>query len=338
MTPNSLRAAGLDSLLKQSTLPQNVKAAITGAFPSRESAERIMGNVVFLIRLLGAELELGGVESITIADEYHQAIASVDRGFKPPALTATNDPFGAAHAVAIPVLREGALKTCIVLRSDMAWALDDSNHELYSRSLHLLAHESAHAHDNEVRRRSFPEIGTRSRRDWKEENLYKIADKCWVEYIASRLSARWGIRTYCTELEQPLCETLSMAMERAVESIHGYRFHRNATLVEDEIRNSFGKILVRSSYLVGHVHGLGRTVSEMASQYHKLIQETAWFLPIFERYETNLKEMYGSFGGWSGREVFSLLIDTCEALLNAGGMQYIKQSTGDYSMKLGFGS
>jgi len=329
---DSYRAAFKD-LLKSSTLPQNVKVAISGSYPSRETAQRILESVVFFMRLYGTQLDLSGLDSVTIADDYHENLAKIDRGFQ--AQSPTCDAFGTDYARAVPVARDGVVKTYIVLKSELAWALDDPDHEMYSRAMHLLAHESAHAHDNEVQRRTLPDIGSPTGKGSKDEYPFSTARTCWMEYIASRLSAQWGIRTYCGELEPHLCEMLSSAKEKAEESIHGYRFHGNQKLAEGEIRNAFGKILVRSAYLVGHAHGLGKTVAEMAPQFSKLINEKAWFSPIFERYESSLREMHSTYGSWTGVEVFSPIVGTCEALLGVGGLQYIRQSNGDYAIKLG---
>ena len=332
---DSYRAAFKD-LLKTSTLPRNVKVTISGAYPSQETAQRILESVVFFIRLFGTQLDLSGLESVTIADDYHETLAKLDRGIKALSPIPTNDAFGTGYAMAVPVLRDGTVKTSIVLRSELAWALDDPDHEMYSRAMHLLAHESAHAHDNEVLRRTLPEFAKPTGKDSKDEYLLSTAHTCWMEYIASRLSAQWGIRTYCGEIEPRLCEMLSAAKEKADESIHGYRFHRNQKLAEGEIRNIFGKILIRSSYLVGHVHGLGKSVAEMAPQYCKLINEKAWFSPIFEQYESNLREMHSTYGKWTSIDAFGPLATTCEATLNAGGLRYVKQPNKGYAITFGF--
>ncbi|WP_109485375.1 hypothetical protein [Occallatibacter savannae] len=324
---DSYRAAFKDQL-KKSTLPQNVKVTISGAYPSQETAQRILETVVFFMRLYGTQLDLSGLDSIAIADDYHETLAKLDRGFKAPALVPSNDAFGTGYAMAVPVLRDGAVKTCIVLRSELGWALDDPDHEMHSRGMHILAHEAAHAHDNEVLRRTVPGFVTRSGNNSKDEFLLATAHTCWMEYIASRLSAQWSIRTYCGELEPRLCDMLSSAKEKAEDSIHGYRFHRNQKLAEGDIQNIFGKILIRSAYLVGHVHGLGKTVIDMAPHYCKLINEQTWFSPIFERYESNLREMHSTYGSWTSVDVFSPLVGTCEDLLSAGGMRYVTAQVG----------
>jgi hypothetical protein len=109
-------------------------------------------------------------------------------------------------------------------------------------------------------------------------------------------------------------------------------------LAEGEIRNIFGKILIRSSYLVGHVHGLGKTVAEMAPQYDKLINEKEWFSPIFELHHSNLREMHSTYGKSTSMDVFGRLATICEATLNSGGLHYVKQSDGESLVKFQFTS
>jgi hypothetical protein len=67
-----------------------------------------------------------------------------------------------------------------------------------------------------------------------------------------------------------------------------------------------------------------------------MVTETPWFKPIFERYESNLKEMKATYGHWIGLQVFTPLMETCEAMLNAGGMTYVKQADGNYFIGLDY--
>ena len=97
----------------------------------------------------------------------------------------------------------------------------------------------------------------------------------------------------------------------------------------------YGTLLVRTSYLVGHIHGLDATVEEKAPVFHSLVNQTPWFEPIFERYEENLRGLYQGYAdSWHDIQVFEPLKLTFEALLNAGGMYYRRLPTGDYFIGL----
>lgn len=331
---DQLNKAGIDALLQKSSLPSNVKMRISGSYQTEEAAQHVLRNVTFFLRVFGAYLNLAGVESVSIADDHNAALAAIHKGDGVLALAPSNDEFGTGFAVTAPVLRDGVLKSSIVFSSRLIQVLNDPLHEKRRHAIHVLAHESAHAHDLEVLRQSFPDSGKQCNLDWKAQCLSQLANVCWSEYIASHLSSRWGTDDYCAEFEHQLCKTLANAMEKGSACIHDFRFHRNGRKTEAEIRNIFGRLLTRAAYLIGHIHGRGKTVAEMAPRYYRSVQETPWFKPVFERYEANLKDMHATYGSWTSLDVFQPLLDTCEALMNAAGLQYIQLADGSYSIAL----
>src|ERR1035438_9556181 len=136
-------------MLEKSTLSSQLDAAVDGSYPSEEEARKVGETVLFFLKVFGAFLQLDGLEVVTVADDYNAALAKIERGFETNApLTPTNDEFGTGTAMAVPVLRNGAIKTHIVMYSGLARALTLPDHELYPLSVHLLAHETAHAHDH----------------------------------------------------------------------------------------------------------------------------------------------------------------------------------------------
>lgn len=130
---------------------------------------------------------------------------------------------------------------------------------------------------------------------------------------------------------------LSTARDRGRACIFGHNvMHGNTTESEAKMRNIYGGFLTRLSYLVGHLHGIEATIEEETPKLHKLIQETKWFTPILERYESNLSALAETHEKWTGIEVFNPLMDTCEAMLNTGGMRYVKLPTGNYWVGLSY--
>jgi hypothetical protein len=191
-------------------------------------------------------------------------------------------------------------------------------------AIHTIAHEAGHAHDHEIESRNLPGVYGSYIRDYKEGRLFLLAHKCWTEYIASHLSSRWGTDDYCKGYSDMLCSMLLSARERGNTALDRYRSHRDILRVESEVIEAYGLLLDRASYLVGHIHVLGKTVEEMAPDIFKLVNETAWFKPIFEQYEANIRALHESYAAWSGIEAFEPLKKTFESLLNAGGMFYYR--------------
>lgn len=131
-----------------------------------------------------------------------------------------------------------------------------------------------------------------------------------------------------------LCSMLSTARERGNTALDLYGEHRDIMKAEGELVDAYAALLTRASYLVGHVHGLGRTVEESAPEFYQLVNETPWFRPDFEQYEANMKVLYDNYGKWPGIEVFEPLKLTFETVLNAGGMFYYRAPDGTWMIGL----
>ena len=322
--------ADFTALLEKTTLSKDIRVIVNGGYESEDEAKDVWATSLLFFRWFGTVLGLEGLEAVTIDDDYAGALTRVERGFATSqTLTATSDDFGNGLAMAVPVLRNGHLKTHIVLHSNLLRVLVLPQNEMHGVAIHTLAHEAGHAHDHEVESRNLPGVYGSYIPDYKEGRLFLLAHKCWTEYIASHLSSRWGTGDYCKSYSDMLCTMLSNARERGNAALDRYREHRDILKVEREVIDAYALLLDRGSYLVGHIHGLGNSVAEMAPEFLMLVNETAWFKPIFERYEANVRTLHESYGKWSGIEVFEPLKQTFESLLNAGGMFYYRTMMDD---------
>jgi hypothetical protein len=323
-------------MLEKSTLPPDIGIHVDGRYQSEDELREVWQTTLGFLKFFGISLRLDGLEAITIADDYSGALAQVERGFETTQpLTPSKDTFGTGFAMAVPVLRDGCLKTHIVLDSAISRAIVKPDCEVYQEAIHTLAHEAAHAHDHQLESCAFPNLyGTRIY-DHRDGRLFSLAHMCWNEYIACRLSADWGSETYCKNYSDSLCEMLSTARKRGDECFDRYSGPAEIQRTENELVEVYGTLLVRTSYLVGHVHGLNATVMERAPEFYSLVNQTPWFKPIFERYEENVRGLYQGYAdSWHDIQVFEPLKLTFEAVLNAGGMFYQRFPTGDYFIGL----
>jgi hypothetical protein len=106
----------VEELLKRpSSLPQ-IAATMRGF--SKEEEARDLANVVFgYLRVFGTYLDLERLEAVTIAFDYADALAQIDRGSVKPVLTPTHDGLAVGVAIAAPVFRDGRPCSHLVLRS-----------------------------------------------------------------------------------------------------------------------------------------------------------------------------------------------------------------------------
>ena len=324
-----------EELLKTSTLPADLHMKVSGPFSSEAEARELSDTALAFLRLFGTFLNLEGLDGVTIADDYSGALAEIDRGFQTSkAPSPTRDGSGYGFAMSLPVIRDGVLKTHIVLECQPLRPLVDAYNPLYKAAVHALCHEAAHSHDHLIQSRAFPGLYGTQVPDYRDGRLLNLAIFCWDEYIASRLSAPWGTPDYCKRYEDGICSILETAPERGNAAIMEFYSHRNIDRTVAELEGIYGAVLTRASYLVGHVHGLEKTFGEAAPRLFDQIEQTAWFKPMFDGYTSNILELYETYGQWSGVEVLEPLKSSFEALLNAGGMFFRKRPDGRYTVDL----
>lgn len=306
-------------ILKTSTLPIDLHGTVSGSFGSEAEARELWDTMFAFLQVFGASLNLEGLDAVTVADDYVSALAGIDRGFvTTQAPSPTRDEFGAGFAMSVPVIREGVLKTHIVLDSRLMRPLLDPQSQFYGVAVHTLCHEAAHAHDHLIQSRAFPGLYGTSIPDYRDGVLLNLAFGCWDEYIASRLSATWGPPDYCNQYEDAICSMLETARQRGNAVIDQFSSHNDIGKSAAELVGIYGALFTRASYLVGHIDGLSQTLEEQAPRLFAMIQRMAWFTPLWSGYIRCLSDLHEGYGQWSEVGVFEPLKKQFEVLLNAG--------------------
>jgi len=322
-------------LLKTSTLPDDLKSSVSGRFNSEVEAQELWESAYVWLKVFGTHLNLEELDGVTAADDYSAALAGVDRGFHVSgAPQPTQDEFGAGFAMTLPVIRDGAMKSHIVLHAGFFRMLVDTDAEFHKEAVHTLCHEAAHAHDHLMQSRAFPGLYGTQIPDYRDGVLFNLAIGCWGEYIASRLSASWATPDYCEKYETAICSMLRSARVRGNSVLDNFSSPGEIERTVNELVGVYGVLLTRSSYLVGQIHGENRTIEDAAPILDALVRHTHWFSPLFNEYVSCLSELYAEYGHWSGTEVFDPLKKLFERVLNAGGMYFRLLPDGTYYVGL----
>jgi hypothetical protein len=304
-----------------STVPPGLDICLRG-FADQNEAQSVGRLVGDGLRLLGQSLNLGGLEGVIVAHDYDEALASIDRGTETSApLTRTNDDRATGMAMAPAVLRNGVVKHYIVLEANLAKCLIRSpDDQLFHMAVYTLAHEASHVHDVTARDRAYPGVIMRERVPTrKEEILISIADACWAEYAASRLSACFSpeqIKSY----EETFCGSLSQARARANACIRSYRRHGNHDQILREVSGEYGSLLKYASYLLGHAAGLQANLGDIAPLSVQTIERENYFKPVFESLRQALEEQWAVYGEWKWPQIYDGLCGVAENLLRIGGL------------------
>ncbi|MBI1738260.1 MAG: hypothetical protein HYR58_03340 [Acidobacteria bacterium] len=140
--------------------------------------------------MLGADIDLQRLDGVTIAYDYDVALSELNRGYEQTReLKRTEDEFAIGVAMAPPVLRDGQVRSHLILHGVISEWLQDEANPCHALALYTLAHEAAHVEDLYFRDRASPGVLLSLRLPHEEAVLFEIADACWSEYAASRRSA-----------------------------------------------------------------------------------------------------------------------------------------------------
>ncbi|MEQ1812642.1 MAG: hypothetical protein ABL889_22135, partial [Terricaulis sp.] len=130
-----------------SSLPQiNIKVCGNG-FGSEDEARELANYVRAFAHVLGSHWPLDRLDGISIADDYAGELASVDRGFQATGPLTRSDDYAQGVAMAVPVKRDGVVKSHLVLYAGTMRPLLAGKGAEFETAQYMLAHELAHVAD-----------------------------------------------------------------------------------------------------------------------------------------------------------------------------------------------
>jgi hypothetical protein len=241
------------------------------------------------VRELSRYIDLTGLDGVTVAADYKQALLDLDRGYTASQELKPSEDFAVSVAMTPTVMRNGTPKSHIVLDARFVIALEDTNDERFGVAFQLLAHECAHV---EITRRfdgAFPGVLLQERHGNAHDALrWQIISSCWDEYAATWIAAGFGHDP--TEwYEQTFLSALSEARGKANDFIKAYRRHGNEERVLGEVYDTYGTLMRAACYHLGNMAGCGRSVNDLPQT--KVALEGHWFAPQFERLGTACKAL-----------------------------------------------
>jgi hypothetical protein len=279
-----------------------------------------------LLRELSRYIDLSNLDGLTLAGDYAQALADVDRGYATTiVLTPSND---AAVGIAMTpaVIRDGKLKSHVVLNTDFAAGLLDFEGEHFPLALHLLAHEAAHVEITAAFDRCFPEVLLRSRRpDLKDQCRWDVILACWDEYAATRISAAYGA-DQTAAYEETFMQALLTTREVANDAIRAYRLHGDHGRIVREVYGEYGRLMKYASYHLGNLDGRAEKFEDRALSVAAL--EGHWFEPFLDSLRQSLRRIYETFGAWPDELKFEAIGDMVDELASLGGVHVTKSGEG----------
>lgn len=278
-------------------------------------------------------LDLDRIEEVLIAADYLEVLRSIDRGKDGLApLQRTEDEIAQGVAMVVRVMRDDLPKAVMVLDGNMIWAMlqnenVDTETQINAELLYLLAHECAHVHDLKTMDVAFPgRILRQSFASRYDAIRGECADLYLEEYIACRLSAPAAHSMVEEDLRTIFQTACKRAEPAGIQQIKAYRLHGDHNRILDELLVTYIPVIKYAGYLLGQIHGVGRTISSSPELLSFL--EESWFRGHMYSLETALERVYDDYGRWSSIDDLDDLREIVEDVLAAGGMEIYEDGEG----------
>ncbi|HCS44295.1 MAG TPA: hypothetical protein DIW52_15960, partial [Pseudomonas sp.] len=288
-------------------------------FADVDTATRLATIVGQVVRALGEKFDLSGLDGVTLAVDFNQALLDLDRGYETTYKLAATDSHVVGVAMTPAVLRDGNLKSHIILNAGHIWPLlEQDDAEGQAHAIHVLAHECGHVEVTRAFDLCFPEVLLRpSNGSVLEQIQWKVIFAVWDEFAVTSITA--GIGESQTEsYENAFLTDLALADDRSNKLILGYRAHLPVDQILREIYDCYGDVLKFSAYHLGNLEGLG--VRWLDSEKTASILKDHWFFPYFERLETACLEIAKNYGKWENKDSFTLITDIVDDLVERAGL------------------
>lgn len=301
------------------TAPQGFVVSARG-FRSEDEARDLAIAVRECVLLLSRCYDLSSLDGVTVAHDYPEALASLDRGYATDFVLRPSNGHAVGIAMTPKVLRDGLLKSHIVFNAGVVEPMAKPKGTDFHLALHVIAHECAHVEITQRFDQAFPGVLLQKRfPDPRIAYRWQVITACWEEYAATLFSATMG-ENPIDGYEETLLKHLQEARPAADLEIHLYREHGNVDRVYGAVYVIYGELMKYSAYFLGTLVGQQRNVAERAELM--CILQGHWFEPYFDRLKSALKAIYAGYGRWTEPAVFEAIGDIADEVVSAGGIQY----------------
>lgn len=320
---------------QETTIPKDLSLTARG-FASEETAQTIGSNVLGLVQFFGQHMDLAGLDGVTIAYDYDQALLDLDRGVQTQAeLTASKDwAFGVGMTPA--VIREGKVMSHIVLNAAyLEGLLEEPDSSFCQEAVHLIAHECAHVEVERVFDRQFPGRTLQAvYPGWFDHLKGEVTHSAWNEYAVCRICA--GLGSDPAEVyEGVFLGVLAEAAENVIEAIFKYRYNSDLDGLVVEAQRNIGNLIKFASYVLGNADGFGRSSLADNPAIEDALEDH-WFKPYFERLWAAHRVIWDSYGRWENLSEFETVSDVWLEAMADRGLEITPQGDGGMYVNVPF--
>jgi len=322
--------------LPPTTIPANLGLTVKG-FNDPKVAKQFGRSVLEAVSVFGSFMDLSRLDGITVAMDYDAALAEIDRGMDGlrPLSRSNTEMQGVAMSPA--VMRDGEVRTHLIFDAAMLvpFVHAEATKDEKADSLAIIAHECAHVGITARKEAAIPEarLGTRIA-GYERALTFQVAEICWDEYAACRISARFAPRQQATHADT-LQAVLPSARPDADAAIRSYRFHRDIERLLDESVPPLIQPIKAAAYLLGAMDGDGASWVDLPET--RTAMKDAGYGELVDRLHEILRQIWQSQDEWEPTlEVFEPLQIFVKDVLESAGLILRSKSDGSCWVEVPF--
>ncbi|MFG6489748.1 hypothetical protein ACG04R_23935 [Roseateles sp. BYS78W] len=306
--------------LPPSTVPSTCRVQVR-RFEDGELAEMFGTLIGHYIHAFGRMLELGTLDGVTVAPgaAYAEAARTLDRGHGDLPPYTPSDGHAVGIAMTVPVIRDGAVKSHIVLNADYLIGLINGDTGLSDLALHTMGHECCHVDATAKFERAFPGRLLGKHKSMSSWLAWHVATMVWDEYIVTRTCARWGADQ--TEgYEDTFLSALAEARPKVNDAIRVHLAGGPPFPMIQVANTEYAHLMKFSAYHLGNLDGFKIAPADRPRTAQAL--DGHWFEPYFKRLHEALRGIAKDNGRWGSDAPFIALADLHQDLVRLGGIAY----------------
>lgn len=253
----------------------------------------------------------------------HRVIAAADFGGELAALspstasgnpiTHTNEDYAVAVAKVLLLPRGEGIEILPVFN---AYALipltKDPKSEEFRQILHLMHHELCHVHDDNKKLDAFPNVWLRHYYTGKDTYIRPLAEVCWSEYAANRMSSISAPDACVSAMTDSLAGAIQRTKSEVNREILSYRFHRNLTGLLDTFQRHGEFLPKAAAYVLGYMDGLQAPLDKLAPDVAEQLCGS-YFEETWNAMRIAVEEMWRIYpSGWNDLSVYDHLAQALE--------------------------
>jgi len=274
-------------------------------FADEQTARDLANRTATYIKFIGTRMNLEDLAGVTVAYDYAKALTEIDRGYEAQHVLTASTEIAQGVAMAPGVFRDGVLKTYLAFNANVLMHLMDGEGENFSQVYYQLAHECGHVHDRAAFDIAIPGLLQRPYDFGGELPRIKfgLGWGSWCEYAATRLSASFYPEqvahfeeTFFAALDG-LDDRVDAAMDTFRDDGDGWKWFRAIT-------GEYDCFLTFTSYLLGHLNGLGGDV-DLAPKFKEFLQSGNWHAQYVIDLDKTLEAIWNKYGEWKSFEEFN---------------------------------